>query len=104
MITPRLEVGTLFKNQNDAGKAAVKLGAIDDATPLSRIVQVRFAVAEALKHNKVVEVPKHDGRQLQRRQIVWLFAIALGEQPFGSRGAQQVTRFGSVARNATFNP
>ena len=50
---------------------------------------------------KVVEVPVHDDGQIELRNLVRLFSIALGIEPIRACSLDDVARFAAVARDST---
>ena len=80
-MTARLELGAGLEGEHDAGEGAVELLEGDRARALGGIVESRLAVAEALEHDEVVEVPEQDDGKLELVEVLDLLVLeALGHQ------------------------
>ena len=103
LVTTRLKIGPLLKNQNDTGKAPVELSRVDRAPPLRGIVQMRVAVAKSFQHHEVVEIPEDNRRQRHRAEIRRLFTVPLCSEPLETCGPQQVACFGAITTDAALD-
>src|SRR5262249_43104613 len=103
LATP-VEVRARLEGEHHAGEALVQLGIGDGARTHGRIVQVDLALAEALEHHEVVELPEQDQRWRELRQLLQLALETAGFGAIGARAPDDVARLAAVARDAAGDP
>lgn len=99
-FAPGFELRSRLEKQRNPGISLVELFVRNLARTTRRVIEIDHAGAKPLDHQKMIEIPEHDKRQLLRSQRCDIQAHSLGAEPITSCGLDDVAGLAAVTRYA----